>query len=796
MIVQITMARNELTLIRELLPIWSQYTDGFVFMLDSCTDGTEDYLNEVKDQYNILEILTVEQNIDKTLWIETDVRGRLFNTARKYSNHIICLDADEYLDGPMTKNQLEQILDQNPDTVFHLNWIQYTSSNTVRVDGPWRNNVKDRIGSYTKDAEFKKAQTHSTHLPLTDKQTIINPDQLFVAHLQWLNKNHVAIKQYFWKVTDYINNKLHGVEVAGSKAYDDSVNDFNWEEEYFDYELKIREDVFELIPNSQNYRIEWIKENTKKFNVPNLGDWGYNVHDSIPMYFCTAADDKHYPILLNMIGSIHKHNFYDVEKIFVYDLGLNDIHKEELKNIKKVELLEIEKTNPDILTDIETGVNRKVKGLFSWKPVIIKDALDRCPYVLYLDAGTTILKPLNNLFKHIKQNGYLLFDCGHSIKWMTTKYLIDKLDLNSEDNKWLLDDDTFGIDAGFQGVSRDLYDSYVMPMYEFTKDIKNFTDDGTCPDGYGTGRHDQTLYSILAKQLNLDINYHDNPNKDCYLTIDNKKTPFHITHTKDRVTDKTTIFRSRWNIEYPTCKEYTSSLKRKYILSVVTGVGPLDKYENFIDSYFNNIQQQFNFNRIEFIIVYSEWSSLFNKYTELSNVRFIKEQDRLGAYNAWNMGIVNATTEYVTNWNIDDLRYPINNKIKYDLLSKNIGIDLVYNWYVAATPKELEEGADLSTKPIQQYPDDYHLHAHIACMAGPDPLWRKSFHLFGGLFDYQNFSIIGDWEMWRRMSRMGLVFKLIPHVLCIYVDHEDTVSRSNFEKLENQKTKLSQQYSK
>ena len=49
------------------------------------------------------------------------------------------------------------------------------------------------------------------------------------------------------------------------------------------------------------------------------------------MYFCTAADDKHYPLLLNMIGSIHKHNFYDVENIFVYDLGLNDINKQELK---------------------------------------------------------------------------------------------------------------------------------------------------------------------------------------------------------------------------------------------------------------------------------------------------------------------------------------------------------------------------------------------------------------------------------------------------------------------------------
>jgi hypothetical protein len=76
-------------------------------------------------------------------------------------------------------------------------------------------------------------------------------------------------------------------------------------------------------------------------------------------------------------------------------------------------------------------------------------------------------------------------------------------------------------------------------------------------------------------------------------------------------------------------------------------------------------------------------------------------------------------------------------------------------------------------------------------MAGPDPLWRKSFHLFGGYFDYKNFSIIGDWEMWIRMSKMGLKFKLIPHVLCIYVDHDDTVSKSSNEKLEEQKMRLS-----
>jgi hypothetical protein len=76
----------------------------------------------------------------------------------KYSHKIICLDADEYLDGPLTKQELEEILDNNIDTVFHLNWIQYTSLNTIRVDGPWKNNIKDRIGSYTGKPKFEKKQ--------------------------------------------------------------------------------------------------------------------------------------------------------------------------------------------------------------------------------------------------------------------------------------------------------------------------------------------------------------------------------------------------------------------------------------------------------------------------------------------------------------------------------------------------------------------------------------------------------------------------------------------------------------
>ena len=40
MIIQITMTKNELFLLKEMLPIWQKYADAFVFMDDDSTDGT------------------------------------------------------------------------------------------------------------------------------------------------------------------------------------------------------------------------------------------------------------------------------------------------------------------------------------------------------------------------------------------------------------------------------------------------------------------------------------------------------------------------------------------------------------------------------------------------------------------------------------------------------------------------------------------------------------------------------------------------------------------------------------
>jgi len=55
-------------------------------------------------------------------------------------------------------------------------------------------------------------------------------------------------------------------------------------------------------------------------------------------YYCTVADEKHFYMLLNLIGSLHKNDFDNLKEIAVFDLGFTDQQKQILKNIKKVEI--------------------------------------------------------------------------------------------------------------------------------------------------------------------------------------------------------------------------------------------------------------------------------------------------------------------------------------------------------------------------------------------------------------------------------------------------------------------------
>lgn len=277
MIVQVTMTRDELFIIKEMLPLWQKYADAFVFMDDNSVDGTYEFLMENKEKYNILSVIKSGNTEDK-LTMESDVRQKLFDEAFKFSNNIICMDTDEYLDGTLSKADLDNILKQYPDTLIHMQWIQYTGKNEIRVDGPWKYNLKDRLATYASRAVYRPLQMHAEHLPVPKNQAIISCPNLFIAHIQWLDKPTVAVKQYFYKICDYVSKTVFNAETVPPSAYDVSVNNFNWEYQHFEIPLKVNPKIYDNHDIKSGHKYQFIKNNIKKFNIPNLNDWGMNIH--------------------------------------------------------------------------------------------------------------------------------------------------------------------------------------------------------------------------------------------------------------------------------------------------------------------------------------------------------------------------------------------------------------------------------------------------------------------------------------------------------------------------------------
>jgi hypothetical protein len=274
-----------------------------------------------------------------------------------------------------------------------------------------------------------------------------------------------------------------------------------------------------------------------------------------PLYFVTAADSRFYPHLLNLIGSIHHLNYDDLGEIAVFDLGMTFEQKESLRNIKKLSIYRFESINPDITKPfVRTHSGHIAHGWFAFKYVAMKQALDKFPYVLWIDAGSTVLKPLNDLFQYLRFKGYILITTGahphvegYNVGWGATSYVNRKYNLDSPENSWVLKQEP--IMGGVQGSSRSEANKYLLPMYELARDLKNYEDDGTAPNGFGCGRHDQTLLSVIAYLKHLTVFVQDyKQEKPIILRFDDKIVPFYITYDKAYVCDKTHIYSSRGDL--------------------------------------------------------------------------------------------------------------------------------------------------------------------------------------------------------------------------------------------------------
>jgi hypothetical protein len=111
------------------------------------------------------------------------------------------------------------------------------------------------------------------------------------------------------------------------------------------------------------------------------------------MVLASAADARYGYWLLNLVGSAAA-NAKIFDGVVLYDLGLTPHQRRLASSIRGVELREIPPFAPHW------------RAFFTWKPWIWTH-LD-ADEIVWLDAGTTVLRPLTTVADEIRERGYVL----------------------------------------------------------------------------------------------------------------------------------------------------------------------------------------------------------------------------------------------------------------------------------------------------------------------------------------------------------------------------------------------------
>lgn len=215
--------------------------------------------------------------------------------------------------------------------------------------------------------------------------------------------------------------------------------------------------------------------------------------------------------------------------------------------------------------------------------------------------------------------------------------------------------------------------------------------------------------------------------------------------------------------------------------------------DRWIDDYLNCLDYQTDKNfEVIFIDAKSTDSSLgkiksFVSSTELKT-KIIECEERIGIYAAWNIAIKNATTDYIMNYNTDDLLYNHAISSYNNALKIHNTADFIYGPFGIIKSRKI---SNFST--YVNYIDNSHETMMERCIGGPFPLVRKKVFENFGYFD-ESFVSSGDYEMWARLSKMGCKFQNIPEIIGSFYMRDDSLQQSNLEISQQEDILIRQKY--
>jgi GT2 family glycosyltransferase len=219
-------------------------------------------------------------------------------------------------------------------------------------------------------------------------------------------------------------------------------------------------------------------------------------------------------------------------------------------------------------------------------------------------------------------------------------------------------------------------------------------------------------------------------------------------------------------------------------ISIITS---LYKSEKYLKKYFRALNK-FDANadfEYEIILISNDCSkkeeSIISQNLK-KNIKFHKVS-RESLYKTWNRGIELAEGDFITFWNVDDIRFP--EAINPIFTNKNFDIfyfPFRYKRYINLF------GLNFLVKNKIVHPSEYNKGKFLKEMhCGPFFVVKKSTFEKIGLFDSE-FKISGDFEWCAKAAFNNLKFKKIDKIAGIFTNNGKTLSgsKNDLQKIENE----------
>ncbi len=220
--------------------------------------------------------------------------------------------------------------------------------------------------------------------------------------------------------------------------------------------------------------------------------------------------------------------------------------------------------------------------------------------------------------------------------------------------------------------------------------------------------------------------------------------------------------------------------------TLITSVYKSDEFlENFA---INSLGLEDYQNAVDHIFLISETSPeerrvLIRHFGSCDNVLIVRNSSDPGLYPCWNLGISLATTDYVSNANVDDLRATDHVWKLTGILDRQGQIGVACSAIVpfhdcTADVATLalssawfsDQGGDFGYFDLGEVLEEDRGSARLKPRNLPHcmPIWRKSLHIDHGFFDESRYGTFADWAFWLAAAKNGNRGYLHPESLSFY----------------------------